>query len=555
VPSVASINPPDPRPAPAPDRRDAGGDSFSALLDATGKQPDDPSASALSGDVPPRQPAQDTRPADPAGNGAAQPDDSGKAAAPGDQAGVVVAKRDEAAGDKKGSGKGSKQSPDGDAAKAAAIAVATPDPTQPNPQAAIPVVAISIAADAPKAGDGDTVGDGTKAAAEVATTGAAPMPAVSAGAGKPKSPSAAPTGGVAPAVDETAGKGADDKPGEIPANPGDAPAAPAATSAPAVPAAPTAPAVDGSKGAATTPAEKPAFEAAKLAAVQPDWTSDPRTKAIDFNAQPDSKAPVQQQQVAERVDVNFKKAANLPAPTPSPAESIGPADVKPPVPPQQLAGTADVKPARATDTPGPALTPAADEHDLAIPAQSDALTATPPSQPAMLPEPLRALTASLSTGSASALAPSASASAPGVPLIPGTIAVAIAARAHEGARQFDIRLDPPELGRIDVRLDVDKSGEVSTRLTVDRPETLQLLQSDARGLERALQSAGLKTDDGSLQFSLRQQSPDGSAGQQAQGGADPRSATIYVDEDESVTPGIEQYQRAASLRGGVDIRV
>jgi flagellar hook-length control protein FliK len=169
-----------------------------------------------------------------------------------------------------------------------------------------------------------------------------------------------------------------------------------------------------------------------------------------------------------------------------------------------------------------------------------------------LPEPLRILASSLGPASAQV---QAGASNQGVPATNAAIAIEIASRANQGSRQFDIRLDPPELGRIDVRLDVDKSGEVSTRLTVDRPETLSLLQNDARGLERALQSAGLKTEDGSLQFSLRQQSPDGSAGQQAQGGTDPRSGTVYVEEAEPASAGFEQYQRAASLRGGVDIRV
>jgi flagellar hook-length control protein FliK len=38
------------------------------------------------------------------------------------------------------------------------------------------------------------------------------------------------------------------------------------------------------------------------------------------------------------------------------------------------------------------------------------------------------------------------------------LAVAIAARAQNGSNQFDIRLDPAELGRVDVRLDVDRTA-------------------------------------------------------------------------------------------------
>ncbi len=73
-----------------------------------------------------------------------------------------------------------------------------------------------------------------------------------------------------------------------------------------------------------------------------------------------------------------------------------------------------------------------------------------------------------------------------------------------GSKRFEIRLDPPELGRIDVRLDVDTNGKVTSRLIVERTETLDLLRRDAPQLERALQHAGLNTE-GGLEFSLRDQ--------------------------------------------------
>ncbi len=86
-----------------------------------------------------------------------------------------------------------------------------------------------------------------------------------------------------------------------------------------------------------------------------------------------------------------------------------------------------------------------------------------------------------------------------------SLAVEIATRAHAGNTRFEIRLDPPELGRIDVRLDIDRSGHVTSRLLVERAETLDVLRRDAHQLERALQDAGLKTSDNALQFSLRDQ--------------------------------------------------
>ena len=176
-------------------------------------------------------------------------------------------------------------------------------------------------------------------------------------------------------------------------------------------------------------------------------------------------------------------------------------------------------------------------------------------QTAVLPDPLRVLTSTLNPASAQIQAQTAGTASQPIPLANAALAVEIAARLKDGVRQFEIRLDPPELGRIDVRLDVDKSGEVSTRLTIDRQDTLDLLQRDARGLERALQSAGLKTSDGDLSFSLRQQTADGSANDRAQTQTGARSDNLAADDNEQTTVSIEQYQWAARLRGGVDIRV
>lgn len=81
------------------------------------------------------------------------------------------------------------------------------------------------------------------------------------------------------------------------------------------------------------------------------------------------------------------------------------------------------------------------------------------------------------------------------------LALRIAAKGAAGARRFDIRLDPPELGRIDVRLDVNTDGRAQAQLSADKPQTLDLLQRDHRTLERALKDAGL--DLGSMSFSLK----------------------------------------------------
>lgn len=97
---------------------------------------------------------------------------------------------------------------------------------------------------------------------------------------------------------------------------------------------------------------------------------------------------------------------------------------------------------------------------------------------------------------------------PPVPLTPPQpLAGQVTARLvrHDGAdgRRLTIELDPAELGPVEVSLRLDERGVVAAVFTVDRPETLQLLQRDARALADMLGSAGYALDPGSLGFSLR----------------------------------------------------
>ncbi len=83
------------------------------------------------------------------------------------------------------------------------------------------------------------------------------------------------------------------------------------------------------------------------------------------------------------------------------------------------------------------------------------------------------------------------------------VAVQIQKNVAAGNDRFTMTLRPDELGRIDIRLEINKNGTVTAMVAVDRPQTLELLLRDSRGMERALQDAGLKADAGSLSFSLR----------------------------------------------------
>jgi len=145
----------------------------------------------------------------------------------------------------------------------------------------------------------------------------------------------------------------------------------------------------------------------------------------------------------------------------------------------------------------------------------------------------------------------APAAAEATPVPIAGLAVEIAARAHAGRNRFEIRLDPPELGRIDVRLDIDSSGQVTSRLVVERAETLEVLRRDAGELQRAFQDAGLKTSDNGLQFALRDQN---FAGRNDHAASPWHARVIVPDGSVGAIDTLPDHGRVYRS-GGIDIRV
>lgn len=133
------------------------------------------------------------------------------------------------------------------------------------------------------------------------------------------------------------------------------------------------------------------------------------------------------------------------------------------------------------------------------------------------------------------------------------VAFEVVRQFNQGNTRFQIRLDPPELGRIDVRMQVDGDGNVHARMTVERAETLDLMQRDQRSLEKALAQAGLDSGKTSLEFSLRQNpfARDGQGQQQHHGGNGSPFAQHRPDADEvpEITSTTTQYRGLASPSG------
>ena len=94
------------------------------------------------------------------------------------------------------------------------------------------------------------------------------------------------------------------------------------------------------------------------------------------------------------------------------------------------------------------------------------------------------------------------------------IAIALSLGSGQAPR-LTVALEPEALGRVEIRIERGLEGEAATvRVLAERPETLALLQRDARELDRALNQAGVPIAEGALQFGL-------SSGDRNQGGRHP----------------------------------
>lgn len=123
------------------------------------------------------------------------------------------------------------------------------------------------------------------------------------------------------------------------------------------------------------------------------------------------------------------------------------------------------------------------------------------------------------------------------------VAVRISRAVASGLDRIVIRLHPADLGRVEVKLEVARDGRAMVTVWADKPETLELLQRDARSLERALEQAGLRTDSESLSFNLRGQSR---GSRQA---ADGRESAAEQASEQGAEDGVDELERAP-LGGG-----
>lgn len=141
------------------------------------------------------------------------------------------------------------------------------------------------------------------------------------------------------------------------------------------------------------------------------------------------------------------------------------------------------------------------------------------------------------------------------------VGVQIKKGVAEGLDKISIKLDPGNLGKVEIKLEIGHDGRLQAVIAADKPETLQLLQQDVKNLEQSLRDAGLKTDQQSLNFTLRDQSQanEGRDGNGAGNGRHQnRGGDEYAETGANTDPAqlaAANAQRAATARGGLDIRI
>ena len=135
------------------------------------------------------------------------------------------------------------------------------------------------------------------------------------------------------------------------------------------------------------------------------------------------------------------------------------------------------------------------------------------------------------------------------------VAVRISRAVHQNVDRITVNLKPASLGNISVDLEIGPDNRLIAVIAADRPETLELMQRDARALERALNDAGLETDSGSLSFSLRGDggNGDGTGGKGEDGAGD--WSSFAAPDAAAEASAMPVYARSLGAGDGIDIRV
>lgn len=141
------------------------------------------------------------------------------------------------------------------------------------------------------------------------------------------------------------------------------------------------------------------------------------------------------------------------------------------------------------------------------------------------------------------------------PPVADQVQVHVRRAVDEGTDRITIKLEPADLGRVHVKIDMAHDSAAKLIITAERADTLDMLQRDARDLVRALQHAGIKTDAGSLEFSL-QQGQQFASQQQGDGRASGMGGGESGEQASGEVMSVEQAMAEGMIvSSGLDIRI
>jgi len=126
---------------------------------------------------------------------------------------------------------------------------------------------------------------------------------------------------------------------------------------------------------------------------------------------------------------------------------------------------------------------------------------------------------------------------------------------RNGNDKIQIKLSPASLGNVEVKLELSPDKTVQAIVYADKAETLEMLERDARILQKALEEAGLRTNSDSLSFAQRDSG--GSANPQADAGdraaRQQNSGNVTTDGDEHNDATLIDTQTRRAHDGLIDI--
>ena len=267
--------------------------------------------------------------------------------------------------------------------------------------------------------------------------------------------------------------------------------------------------------AAQAPSKSPsATPGANNVAAQP---AGPRAATLGIAVEPSASAAPSR--IPEPTPVSLVVAATIPAPPPQDLIAL-------------IAGLVITEPP-AAEVPAQGRI-GADPVNAALPAAAPAQP--PPATPLAAPAIASPLRAAMPVAW------------PARQIAPFAVALALGPNAS-----LTVTLDPVELGRVEVS--IERSGaEAAIRVVAERPETLALLQRDAKELQRALSDAGVGQNGTSLSFSLGN---GGASQQEARHGAARRDAAPLLAPGlpASLSKSFLAPHQAADQRGLLDLAV